>query len=250
MKHVKLLGEFYNESTSFQRLEDNFISYSNSRLGLRISGIRKMTLELYILARYGRDLHKDFWNNRAETGFGLRLRFFSRVFLALYTESIRGYYLKVSDEYPQANENTYDDFRTGLIFWYGWIKPITGKRTISFPIKPMGEIYSDVSYFQNQKHNVISYINVKSGFHILRIWEISLDGYGVIYVAKDVNKDFWNNKVEIGPGIRLRPIPGLELKLFAEWLYGIYFGIEGEDINPYPQKYKNRRIGFTFWYGW
>jgi hypothetical protein len=250
LKHIKLLSEFYNESIAFQRLGDNFISYSNSRLGLRISGIPKIAFELYILGRYGRDLHKDFWNNRVETGVGFRFRFFSKVFLALYTDLIRGYYLKVPDEYPQANEDTYNDFRTGLIFWYGWVKPIIGKRTVSFLMKPMGEIYSDVSYFRNQRHNVISYVNIKSGFHILRVWKVSLDGYGVIYVTKDVNEDFWNNKAEIGPGIRLRPIPGVELKLFAEWLYGTYFGIEGEDVNPYPQRYQDRRIGLTFWYGW
>ncbi|HHS13249.1 MAG TPA: hypothetical protein ENN03_05710 [bacterium] len=244
----RLWWEFYDESMFFQRLDDNFISSSHTRAGVRVYGLPGITLTGYFMLRYGRDIQRDYWNNRAEGGVGFRLRFFSKVFLALYGEYIQGRYLKIPEGYPQASDDNYSDFRGGLIFWYGWM-PYGDGKIFAFPLKSWGDIYSDVTYFGSQRNNLIGYAHVKTGLQLLRFWKVSLDGYGVIYMAKDVNKDFWNNRVEIGPGVWVRPWTGLELKFYAEWLFGWYFGLEGEDPNPYGQKYRDRRIGVLFWLG-
>jgi len=211
---------------------------------------RKLSLEVYGIGRIGRDVNRDFWNNRAEKGIGMRIRFSHKVFLALYSDWIQGQYLKVSEDYPQADNDRYHDFRTGLIFWYGKSKWFTSDAFISFHFKPALEIYSDISYYQKQRHNIIGYANIKYGVEFLRIWKMSLMGYGVLYLAKDTKKDFWNNKADIGPGFWIKPLRNLELKFIFEWLYGSYFGIEGINKNPYPKHFKDRRIGVTFWHGW
>jgi hypothetical protein len=250
IKWVKPWGEFYDESMSMQKERENFISCSHIRQGLMIARIPKVTLQSYLLIRYGKDLHKDFWNNRAEIGLGLRARFFTKIFLALYVEWIRGYYIKIPENLPQASDDNYVDLRTGLIFWYGWDKWFESPRLISFPLIRWGELYSDVSYFRSQRDNVIGYFHAKAGFRLCRLWKSDLAAYGVLYLMKDTNKDFWNNKVEFGPGIWLSPFPNLDLKIFTEWLVGNYFGIEGVDPNPYTQRYGDRRVGILFWIGW
>lgn len=249
-KSVGFWGEFYNESTSFQRNQDNLISSSHIKQGLRVYLIPRMPVETYLVLRYGKDLHRDFWNNRVEAGLGFRAILSRRVFLAIYLESIRGYYVKIPEGYPQPSEREYGDFRSGLIFWHGWDKTFPTSALISFPLNHFGELYSDVSYYRNQRNNVIGYFHAKSGLHLFRFWKSAIDGYGAIYSMKDINKDFWNNKVEFGPGIWLKPVPNLDLKVFVEWLQGYYFGIAGEDPNPYSQRYRDRRAGIIFWIGW
>lgn len=242
--------EFYNESTVMQKFHNNLISSSHTKPGIRISGLFGRTVEFYALLRYGKDLHRDFWNNRAETGLGLRIKLAKKVFIAPYIELIRGYYMEIPDQYPQPEQKKYNDVRTGLLFWYGWDKYFSYSSLMSFPLKLWGEIYSDVSYFKSQRKNVIGYCHIKSGLHVLQFWKSVLDIYGVFYIMKDINKCFWNNKAEIGPGIWIQPVSGLDLKFFMEYLFGTYFGIEGRDPNLYSQKYTDRRMGIIFWIGW
>ena len=242
--------EFYNESTVLEKFDDNLISFSHTKPGLRISGLLGRTAEFYVLLRYGKDMHRDFWNNRAETGLGLRIKLFKKVFLAPYIELIRGYYMDIPDEYPQPEQKEYDDVRSGLLFWYGWDNYFSYSSLFSFPLKFWGEMYSDISYYRSQRNNVIGYWHIRTGFHTMQLWKSCIDVYGVSYVMKDINEDFWNNKAEIGPGIRIKPVSGLDLTFFIEYLFGTYFGIEGRDPNPYSQQYTDRRMGVIFWIGW
>jgi hypothetical protein len=249
-KLLKIWGEVYNESMSLLKDRENFISTSHVRQGLQIHAIRPVPIKVYFLARYGRDIHRDFWNNKVETGLGIRARILQKVFLALYAEWIHGFYTKIPEGYPQPGQDRYTDLRGGLLFWYGWDKWKEYTKFISFPLHLSGEVYSDISYFRSQKHNMIGYLHSRSGIRVLRIWKSSLDATVDFYVMKDRNNDFWNNKAEIGPGLWFKPVEGLDLKFFVEWLWGSYFGIEGNDPNPYAQTYRDRKFGITLWIGW
>ena len=249
-KRIRLWGEFYDESVITQKNDNNLISFSHVRQGFRLPLSSKLSVESYLLLRYGKDLHRDFWNNRFESGLGLRIRFSYKIFLAFYLEDIWGTYFKIPAEYPQPAKKSYNDFRTGLIFWYGWDKYLIPDPLISFPFNTFGEIYSDISYYRKEHNNTVGYFHIRGGLRLFRIWKSTLDIYGIAYVIKDVNKDFWNNKTEIGPGIWFKPVADLELKIFIEWLQGNYFGIEGRDPNPHPQQYRDRRMGILFWVGW
>lgn len=246
---VSFWWEVYNESTVLQKFDDNLISFSHTKPGLRISGLLGRTAEFYVLIRYGKDQHRDFWNNRAETGIGLRIKLFKKVFVAPYVELIKGYYMNIPDKYPQPQEEKYEDMRTGLLFWYGWDNYFSYSSLISYPFKFWGEIYSDMSYYRNQRKNVIGYWHIRTGFHVMQLWKSCIDIYGVSYIMKDTNKDFWNNKAEMGPGIRIQPVAGLDLTFFVEYVFGTYFGLEGLDSNPYSQEYTDRRAGLIFWIG-
>lgn len=246
----RLWGELYDESMFFLRDRNNLNSISHIRQGLKFRFTDALSLESYFLLRYGKDLHRDYWNNKFETGLGIRLRFSKKIFLAYYLEAIRGSYTNVPEFYPQPDDKQYNDFRTGLIFWYGWDKYYSTDGLTSFPLSMWGEAYGDVTYYQYDHRNFIGYLHVKSGFHLFQFWKTVIDGYGVVYLLKDRNKDFWNNVAEFGPGVWFKPWPDLDLKFFAEWLWVRYFGIEGEDVNPYSQSYRDRRVGVLFWIGW
>jgi len=250
MRGFKLWGEFYDESTVFQKLDNNLLSTSHIRQGLRYYWTPSIYTEAYGMVRYGKDLNRDFWNNRFEGGLGLRTRFFRKVFLALYLEGIVGSYTDIPMDYPQPDSRKYDDLRGGLIFWYGWDTWFSPKRWISIPMIFWGEIYSEINYFRSDNNNVFGYLHSRAGFHLLRLWKADIDAYGVIYLLKDINKDFWNNKVDVGPGVWIRPWSGFSLQLYIEWLYVSYFGNEGNDPNPYSQRHTDRRMGILLWLGW
>ncbi len=248
--HFGLWGEIYNESTISQKDRSNLNSSSHIRQGFKLNGYG-ITLQTYLFCRYGKDLKRDFWNNRFEIGIGVRSRFFSKVFLALYAESLQGTYQNIPEEYPQPPEKEYTDFRSGLIFWYGWDTYYEPSKWLSLPMIFWGELYSDLTYYRRDNDNIIGYLHGKFGFHLLRLRIISMDVYAATYLVKDSNKDFWNNYTELGPGIWLKPLPDLDLKFYIEWLEGNYFNIETtENPNPNPQQYSDRRMGILFWFGW
>ncbi len=247
---ISLWGEFYDESTVSQKDRSNLNSSSHIRQGFNLDW-NSITLQTYLFCRYGRDLKRDFWNNRLETGIGIRSRFFQKVYLALFMEYLRGSYHKIPENYPQPEKKTYTDLRSGLIFWYGWDIYYEPLKWASFPMIFWGDIYGDLIYYRKDRNNIIGYLQGKFGFHLLRLWTLSIDGYAATYLVKDKNKDFWNNYIESGPGIWLQPYPDLDLKFYIEWLQGTYFNIENaDDPNPNPQRYEDRRIGVLFWFGW
>lgn len=249
-RNWKFWGEFYNETTSSQRTLDNLIAFSHIRSGVRLTLGPSLSLESYLLLRYGKDLNKDFWNNRCESAIGLRLRFSRKIFLAYYAELVTGRYLNVPADMPQPAGSRYNDLRTGVIFWYGWDSYRDPVKRFTLPLIWSGEIYSDISYYRRQNNNIIGYCHVKSGFHLLRFWKSTIDIYGAAYINRDMNGEFWNNRLEFGPGLWLKPLESLDMKLYVEWLSGRYISISDSYINPYPQQYTDRRLGLLFWIGW
>lgn len=249
--HWSIWGEFYDESMIFESEEDNVFSNSHIRQGLKIRHLPVINLfQTYILLRYGRDLHRDFWNNKTEVGLGLRTRFFKKIFFAPYAEYICGFYNKIPEGRPQPQARQYTDLRGGFIFWYGWDTWYSPASLITFPRHFIGEVYSELNYFRKDRDNIISYTHMKAGIRAVRIWKCAFVGYGAMYIMKDRNRDFWNNVAEIGPGFWIKPHPDVDLKFFVEWLRGYYYGIEGRDDNPNPQIFSDRRIGILLWIGW
>jgi hypothetical protein len=166
-------------------------------------------------------------------------------------EFIWGSYLNLPGEEPEETvQKRYDDFRTGLIFWYGWDKYRDPAPRVSFPADFWGEVYGDLSYYRMERNNTIGYAHLKTGIHVLRFWNTTLDIYGVTYLNGDVNGDFWNNKAEFGPAVRIKPWEGFDLEFDLEWLNGAYYGIESIDPNPYARRYSDRRMGILLWIGW
>lgn len=113
-----------------------------------------------------------------------------------------------------------------------------------------GEFYTEGIYEPKQDKNLIGFADIKDGFRLCRVLDAELYLYGKVRAFKDTNDDFWNNKALYGPGVRLKPFSGLGLHLFAEYLFGNYYGLENNDRNPFPKHFDAWEAGAAFWQRW
>jgi hypothetical protein len=245
---MHIFAEAYNE-TIYQRREGrNTVTMAQLYEGVRqpIPGVG--IWDTYLKIRYGSDANKDFWNNRGEVMLGTRLRFFEKVYLALYSEYVRGEYIDYQEE-AMPYDPSYEDWRYGLIFWHGW-DPGGWAPKRCLPFTPWSEVYADANYLDKDDYNFIYYIESKMGLQLLRVNKTRLDLYGVVYAYYDKNADFWNNHADVAPGIRFTPWGEIDLNIRLEYVWGQYYDRLGRYENPYALKYEDVRIGLFFWYGW
>jgi hypothetical protein len=246
----KLFAEVYSETTKMRREGNNTTSMTQSMQGIKITIPKFSRVKIYLKERYGSDANRDYWNNRGEVMLGLRLRFFQKIFLAAYFEYIQGKYFGIENsENPNPYGSNYKDMRGGLIFWQGLDVEYKDRWIRNVPLSFWDEIYSDVTFYNKDDENIIFCMNGKAGARLIRIYKSALDYYFVNYLMYDKNADFWNNKLEFGVGLRIKPWTDLELSLFVETVKGTYFDRDGRYENPNLSQYNDVRIGLLFWYG-
>ena len=245
-------AEAYNETINFQRDGNNTITGSHLIEGIKLQTPSPVkTVEFYLKQRYGSDANRDYWNNRGEAMFGTRIRFFSKIYVAMFFEYIRGWYVgDANQSNPNPYGESYDDMRYGLIFWQGLDMEYTNAVSKIFPITFWDEIYADAIVYKRNDNNFISYINIRAGTRLARLHKTVFDPYLAWYYSVDSNKDFWNNKLEYGLGFRIKPWTDLELSVFIEFLNGEYIDRPGKRYtNPRDSVYDDRRFGILFWHG-
>ncbi len=246
----KLFAEVYSETINFQREGYNTITSSHALEGVKLSIPDISTLDVYMKQRYGSDANRDYWNNRGEFMFGARLRFFKRIYFAFFYEYVQGRYIgQGNSENPNPYGSYFQDTRYGMIFWQGMDLEYKKRWKKAFPISFWDEIYADALVLKRNDNNMISFTNVRAGGRLARIHKTVLDLYAVTYFGIDKNKDFWNNKIEYGIGVRTKPWSDLEFVLYIEFLNGSFIDKNGRYENPYEKNYTDKRIGLTFWHG-
>lgn len=245
---MHFFAEAYDETIYQRRDGRNTITMAHFYEGLRlpISGLGHC--DIYAKLRYGNDANKDFWNNRAETMFGARLRFFEKLYLAIYSDYVRGEYITDRSEIMPYSPS-YEDWRYGLVFWHGW-DPGGWKPKKQLALTPWSEVYADANYLDKDSENIVYYLEAKIGLQLLRLHKTRFDLYGVAYAYYDKNADFWNNHADMAPGIRITPWTDVDFNLRIEYLWGHYYDRSGRYENPYARRYEDLRIGLFFWYGW
>ncbi len=108
------------------------------------------------------------------------------------------------------------------------------------------EAGASVSYYSRYRDNVIGYLQLRGGVKILDDGASRVSLYAPLYALKDSNRDFYNNLVELGVGGEYQPSVKLNLKLRAEYLRGIYAGVQGRDPNPYGSHYDEVRVQLVY----
>lgn len=246
----KLFAELYNETISLGRENRNLITMTQAIQGVRTRVAGLTTVDLYFKQRLGGDSDRDYWNNRGELMVGARARFFEKIYLALFAEYIRGKYFDLENpHYRNPHGSNYQDLRYGLIFWQGWDRAWSVPEVGRFPLSFWEEIYSELIHFRRDRNNNICFLKTKAGLRVLRLHKTTASLYAVHHLNLDTNGDFWNNRTELGPGVRVKPWTGSGLSLFVEYLRGTYLERDGRYVNPYPNRYDELRVGLTFWYG-
>ena len=202
----KFFAEVYSETIKMRKEGNNVITMTQSMQGIRLTIPKLGKIKIYLKERIGGDANRDYWNNRGEVMLGLRIRFFQKIFFAIYFEYINGKYfnLETSDN-PNPYGLTFKDIRGGFIFWQGLDAEHTDRWSKTVPLSFWDEIYSDITYYKKDDNNIIGYLNCKAGARFIRVHKTVLDYYFVSYLMFDKNADFWNNKLEYGIGFRIKP---------------------------------------------
>ena len=73
-----------------------------------------------------------------------------------------------------------------------------------------------------------------------------LFGYWKLSLAKDTNRDFFNNVGDGGGGLEIKLLRKHGISLRGEFLRGVYYGIEGRDPNSFGPNYNDVRILVIF----
>lgn len=109
------------------------------------------------------------------------------------------------------------------------------------------EMASQVRYSHEDHNNTVMDSAVLSGVHAVKLNDQWVDVYAKTRLGFDSGGDSWNNRAEVGLGVRYRPFKSLGVVLFNEVARGRYFRGDLDDVEP---DYWSDRLGAAFWQWW
>ena len=113
------------------------------------------------------------------------------------------------------------DFRTILSYGNGFYPEISIPSTPEFVFKPLADLYGSFGYYSRYK-NSIGYASLKGGFRFFEWRKSSNDFYLKLNFAMDIEKEYYNNIIESGAGLKFIPDHSIGLSLLVEFLRGKY----------------------------
>jgi Flp pilus assembly protein TadD len=231
---------------------DNKIAYLDAQLGFkpRVDG----PVSFYLDSRYSQDTRSRngtvpqiYSDNAGFVGPGIRLQ--PKGYNAnLTAEYDLAFNLMRTEDYPHATEFDYQVVLADYHYWDARLLGPLGILTLGQirPRRAFSDVNGTLGYYSRYRNNVIGDLTLREGFRIWDDGSTVLSAYWPIHILKDTNRDFYNNLVEGGFGLELQPLLKINLKLRAEVIHGVYFGITGRDPNPYGPSYNDFRLTLLY----
>lgn len=169
-------------------------------------------------------------------GVGAQMSPFKNVPFFLYGEMGAAYDLIYRDR-PRWRS----DFRGGYMYYQE-----AGKAHAYYP-EPRWSLdyyslyYNDLTYFSRYQNNVIGVAKSHQGIHLLQYKSSVVNLYARGIVVYDVQRLFYNNYAEIGPGIGFIPSNRYNLEVRYDVIRGTYLPA-GAIPNPYGKYYNNQLL--------
>ena len=129
-------------------------------------------------------------------------------------------------------------------------------------ITPFGEIWNNVAYYDTnlEKRGFASLLGRFEGKLGFNLFDSPLQVYGVYYGVSSQSKDYWNNAVYSGAGLRYMPFVKYKasgwqdewlrgLKIFSESLSASYLK-DAASAEAAGLKKSDLRYGLDLWYEW
>ncbi len=169
-------------------------------------------------------------------GVGAQMSPLKNVPLFLYGEMGAAYDLVYRDR-PRWRS----DFRGGYMYYQEAGKPHAYYTEPRWSLDYYSLYYNDLTYFSRYQNNVIGVAKSHQGIHLLQYKSSVVNLYARGIVVYDVQRLFYNNYAEIGPGIGFIPSNRYNLEVRYDLIRGAYLPA-GAVPNPYGKYYNNQLL--------
>lgn len=222
-------------------------------LVMRTGAVLNKEHQWQVYIKYNRtiDNQSSFTNNipsileddAAITSVGTQYNLFTKFPLTAFVE-----YGKAVDLVYRNRSRWRNDVRGGLTYYDQWNQPLTYTLKPTWLLKPGMNAYADTIYF-TRVHDLIGSARIRPGFRVFEWANCMVDVYMQADGVLDVNRLFYNNIFEWGPGIAITPFNIYSLTFRAEMLKGYYLPREDTLLapNPYHSPYHNNVLEMDFY---
>lgn len=219
---------------------DDFILPMITRAGVYFGDDKQG--QAYLSIRSTRDTQSSagvspeiFEDNVAIFAEGLSYQPFKKLPLIFFGELGRAY-----DIINQNRSRWRGDARGGAVFSDVYGRKNAFSDTLQFPLKWIADSYADSIYYTRYDNNWISDLRIRPGLRLLEFHTFQIDAYYKMLGIVDTNHEFFNNLVELGPGIRITPNFRYNLRFYYEVVRGYYIPVNSPDPNPYGSHYNTK----------
>lgn len=139
------------------------------------------------------------------------------------------------------------DLRGGFMYYNEFgARPAYFDKLI-FSMRYYSNLYGDITYFSRYDNNVITGIKTHQGIRLMQYHNSMVNLYATGRLIADTQRQFFNNYVEVGPGIELIPNNCFNnVRIRYEHVNGMYLPA-GATPNPYDQYYTNTVVQLLFY---
>lgn len=207
-------------------------------------------LKIYVRSKYTYDsrsigglLPSIYEDNAAIFSAGVSYRPIIKFPVDFYAEGGRAY-----DLIDRNRARWRSDFRSGLVGYKNWGATPVYAPQARFVLKPVGDIYGDVSYYTRYDDNIIGQFLLRQGFRIFELCNSSISIYAKGQYFFDTKREYYNNVVEYGGGIAFVPHNHINFVIRIEGERGTYIHVNSPNPNPHPKSnYYNTIITADFY---
>ena len=114
------------------------------------------------------------------------------------------------------------DFRALAIYGSGIYPNFEFHDNVKMTFEPLLDVYSSVGYY-SRYNNVIGYLQGRAGVRVFEWTCSAADLYVRSMYIKDTEREYYNNQIDAGIGLRILPIYNWDLYIMAEYYRGLYF---------------------------
>ena len=139
------------------------------------------------------------------------------------------------------------DFRGGFMYYQDFGKRPAYYDKLTAGLRYYSDWYGDATYFSRYNNNVIGGIRTRQGIRLLQYHSSMINLYMVGRVLGDIQRVFYNNYAEAGPGIAFVPSNRFNVQLRFEHVKGVYLPASSIPPNPYNKHYTNNFLQLLFY---
>lgn len=175
--------------------------------------------------------------NAVITGVGINYQPWRNIPMRTYLE-VGGSYDLIDRDRNKFRENIVG----GLSMYQEWQEDNQLCNTLKYS-NLYTDFYANIASYSREKYAVLADLRLRSGFIFA---DKTVQVYGKLHTINDSAHAYYNNLVEVGPGVSWKPFSNLPVTLRLEQLYGKYVASTPSDVKG---TYSNTRIELTIYKG-